>query len=236
LKSEEKMNDTDTTIAALKELLHYDAEDGVFTWKVRPWSKSKCRAGDVAGRVITNQSGQHWYISSGNRSYNASMLAWAFTHGTLPDRRLKFLDGNSLNFRMANLKLDPTYRRKRNGGALPKLNITPPDKMLKNRLRYLYGMTVETFEGMLAAQNGCCAICERPERAKINGKVKPLSVDHDHVTGAPRQLLCSHCNHTLGHMEDNPTLLEKAAAYLRKHQRISETPHEGNVIQLRKPA
>ena len=50
-----------------------------------------------------------------------------------------------------------------------------------------------------------CVIC---------GDGGKLVVDHDHVTGKIRGMLCNHCNRGLGHFRDDPTLLEFAAQYL----------------------
>ena len=50
-----------------------------------------------------------------------------------------------------------------------------------------------------------CVIC---------GDSGKLVVDHDHVTGEIRGVLCNHCNRGLGHFRDDPTLLEFAAQYL----------------------
>jgi hypothetical protein len=50
-----------------------------------------------------------------------------------------------------------------------------------------------------------CVIC---------GAAEQLVVDHDHVTGEVRGMLCNHCNRGLGHFRDDPVLLEFAAQYL----------------------
>ena len=60
---------------------------------------------------------------------------------------------------------------------------------------------------MLAAQGGLCAICVRPESAgHSRGKDARahLAIDHDHVTGVVRGLLCLRCNHALERLETVP--------------------------------
>ena len=52
------------------------------------------------------------------------------------------------------------------------------------------------------------------EECVICGDKTALVVDHDHVTGAVRGMLCNHCNRGLGHFRDDPLLLEFAAQYL----------------------
>ena len=80
-----------------------------------------------------------------------------------------------------------------------------------------FGITREQFESMLAAQNGVCAICGRPETVKRKGVVHALSVDHCHVTGKIRGLLCSRCNRLLGYVGQRcEGFLSKAQAYLDK--------------------
>ena len=49
-----------------------------------------------------------------------------------------------------------------------------------------YGITSEQYEALYEAQGGVCYICRR---AKGTGRRK-LAVDHDHVTGWVRGLLC----------------------------------------------
>lgn len=83
---------------------------------------------------------------------------------------------------------------------------------------WAYGIAREEYEEMDCAQSGVCAICEQPEtRLHRSGKVKALSVDHDHDTGAVRGLLCSACNTAIGLLGDDPDRLVAAAFYLASH-------------------
>jgi len=59
-----------------------------------------------------------------------------------------------------------------------------------------------------------CDICGRPETAQHAGKVRRLAVDHDHVTGALRGVLCGRCNTGLGMFRDDTALIEAAAEYI----------------------
>ena len=78
-----------------------------------------------------------------------------------------------------------------------------------------YGLTLNDYEQMFAQQNGRCALCGTDEPGGQWGR---LCVDHDHETGRIRALLCNCCNIAIGHLNDDPKLLEKAAAYLRAFQ------------------
>ncbi len=84
----------------------------------------------------------------------------------------------------------------------------------RHDLKRHFGITVEQYESILVRQNGVCAICRLPERRRLHGKIVRLSVDHDHLTGQVRGLLCSLCNTGLGNMFDDPMRLRAAAAYV----------------------
>lgn len=66
----------------------------------------------------------------------------------------------------------------------------------RKHLRVRYGLTIEQYENLLAQQDGVCAICNAPPP-----KDRRLHVDHDHVTGEVRGLLCLKCNTALERME-----------------------------------
>lgn len=84
-----------------------------------------------------------------------------------------------------------------------------------------YGLTVEQFDEMVAAQGGVCAICgQAPVAVKgIAPALRPardpvLHIDHDHETGRVRGLLCTRCNSGIGFFGDNAKLLRVAVKYL----------------------
>lgn len=87
----------------------------------------------------------------------------------------------------------------------------------KRRIKSLYlqrefGITIEEYEHMAQAQNGACLLCgDLP-----NVRDKSLAVDHCHKTKKIRGLLCRGCNVGIGNLKDDPILLDKAAAYIRK--------------------
>lgn len=95
-----------------------------------------------------------------------------------------------------------------------KMRAANPDYHKSLKLRRVYGLTLERYNEMLAAQGGCCAICAKPESNEIRGKVVSLAVDHCHKTGVIRALLCASCNTALGLFNDDPVLLAKAREYV----------------------
>lgn len=74
------------------------------------------------------------------------------------------------------------------------------------------GITLAQYQRALEDQMGLCKICHQPQRSGYHTR---LSIDHDHVTGKFRGLLCSSCNSGLGHFGDDLALLEEAIQYLR---------------------
>jgi hypothetical protein len=81
-----------------------------------------------------------------------------------------------------------------------------------------YGITLEQYNEMEAAQGGICAICGQPETSTDPRRgVRKLCVDHCHTTGEVRQLLCSLCNGGIGAFRENTEFMETAIEYLKRH-------------------
>lgn len=74
-----------------------------------------------------------------------------------------------------------------------------------------YNLTLQEYDNLLSRQDGKCAIC-----GSLPNK-KDLAVDHDHITGKVRGLLCTNCNLILGLANDNPEILENLINYLYKY-------------------
>ena len=86
-------------------------------------------------------------------------------------------------------------------------------KQLRQKVRKLYyGITEEDFQEMLKSQSYKCAICETDTPGGKGG----WHVDHCHITGKVRGLLCHCCNTGLGLFKDNENLLLKARDYLHE--------------------
>lgn len=81
-------------------------------------------------------------------------------------------------------------------------------------LRRKYNLTQEQYEVMLESQGGVCAICKA---CLPSSNATYFAVDHDHRTGKVRGLLCSNCNRGIGHLQDSPEILQRAANYIMEH-------------------
>lgn len=82
-----------------------------------------------------------------------------------------------------------------------------------SHLKLKYGLTLEDYQDLLDLQGGTCGICTKtPEQEGKN-----LAVDHDHVTGEVRGLLCSYHNHRVIGRHRDGDLLRKMADYVERH-------------------
>lgn len=72
-------------------------------------------------------------------------------------------------------------------------------------LRHRYGIGVKDVEAMRETQGDRCATC---------AAASPQHVDHDHLSGRVRALLCCSCNGMLGQARDEVDVLRRAADHL----------------------
>lgn len=82
---------------------------------------------------------------------------------------------------------------------------TPPSASTLRR----YGLTEEDWWALWSAQDGKCAICRRSFTAK-----RVPHIDHDHLTGEVRGLLCGPDNQELGRRHDDKDWFWGAWTYL----------------------
>jgi hypothetical protein len=87
-----------------------------------------------------------------------------------------------------------------------------PARQHATEIKRNYGLSIEQYNAMLAAQNCQCVICGKQHDPSV--KRGRLYVDHCHKTGKVRALLCGGCNSMLGHANDETTILLKAVDYL----------------------
>lgn len=80
-----------------------------------------------------------------------------------------------------------------------------------NVMKKNYGINKEEYDAMLTLQGFKCSICGTDKPSKRD---RSFYVDHNHVTGKVRGLLCHKCNTSLAGFRENPAILIEAAKYL----------------------
>ncbi len=74
-----------------------------------------------------------------------------------------------------------------------------------------YGISKTEYDQKFEDQGGRCAVCNETQSHKR------LAVDHCHVTGKVRSLLCDNCNKALGLLNDDPTRILSLHNYVQVH-------------------
>lgn len=113
-------------------------------------------------------------------------------------------------------KVDSEWRDKdiANSKAWREANKEKAAASIRNAtLKKKYGIDSNIYDQMSLEQNHCCAVCGKPSPLKSR-----LAVDHNHITGKVRKLLCQPCNTTLGLIKEDISVLESLILYLKAHE------------------
>jgi hypothetical protein len=93
----------------LKEILNYDENTGIFTWKV---SRGRiCKKGNIAG---TTDSWGHRQICIDGIKILAHRLAWIYVYGEKPKKQIDHIDGNKQNNSIKNLRDVDQFKNQQN--------------------------------------------------------------------------------------------------------------------------
>jgi endogenous inhibitor of DNA gyrase (YacG/DUF329 family) len=110
---------------------------------------------------------------------------------------------------------------KRCGEAFTYIRKSQPRRVCDDCQKYhslcrKYGLTGPQVRQLQT--DASCAICGSD--ANPGGRFNQWHIDHDHVTGHVRGVLCSACNTGIGLFKDSAPILEAAAAYVRQHHQL----------------
>lgn len=74
-----------------------------------------------------------------------------------------------------------------------------------------HNLSLDQYNKMLLEQDGKCAACKQESTENDSS----LAIDHDHMTGEIRGLLCRTCNLALGLLKDDPSRIAGLLEYIQ---------------------
>lgn len=84
----------------------------------------------------------------------------------------------------------------------------------KKLIERTYDLSYEDYKKMVHSHKGACGICGGEGFLMSPEHKAKLVIDHCHVTGTVRGLLCHNCNRALGLLKDSVSSLKNAIKYL----------------------
>ena len=109
------------------------------------------------------------------------------------------------SWRRLNKQKDRGYHKKYETSNKERLSLLARERKLKRE----FGLSELDYQTMLSNQSNGCFICKAIPTTK-----RRLSVDHDHITGKIRGLLCWPCNFSLGLLKEDKQRLNNMINYI----------------------
>jgi len=106
------MNQPDIALERLREVLNYNPDTGIFTWKVKLYSRTI--VGSVAG---TLHPFGYVYIKVEKKKYRAHRLAWFYMYGEMPPEQIDHINRVRNDNRIVNLRLASPHQNMQNAGS-----------------------------------------------------------------------------------------------------------------------
>jgi hypothetical protein len=119
-------------------------------------------------------------------------------------------------------QIDADYRARMQESTRKRRARMTPDERADEQYRHKFGITRVEALARLAAQGGCCAMCQQ----QLDGLGRGLgrgALDHCHKTGRIRGVLCLACNVGLGHYETVRAAAERYLEAARDRARPEST-------------
>ena len=109
--------------------------------------------------------------------------------------------------------LSEFHKCKKHKDGLKFLNEAPKIKLriYLNSLKHKYAITYDDLVSMLDNQRGCCDSCGHS--LIFPDSLQNYHVDHSHLTGEVRSLLCYKCNIAFGLLEEDSRRIEGLLKY-----------------------
>lgn len=150
---------------------------------------------------IENRSpGLTWYYANREKAKEKAKK-WNLEH---PERRSKV----HKEWLKKNFDYVAKYKKEYRVKNKEKIRIARRTRTIKE-----YGISVDDYNLLLASQNGMCAICCGSASEK-----RTFHIDHDHITGKVRGILCHSCNTTIGFVNEDIGRLNKIIDYIKKYK------------------
>ncbi len=182
----------------------------------------RCRAASPCGyEGCQNSRDSHGGLCGSHRYYLSKNRETGLTRKEIYEKKLSKLPAGILKIckRHGQLSSEDVYRQKNKEYSLGFLYVCKICSLEGRHFKAADSLDPDAYKMMREEQEDKCKICHKEETAKgRGGKLRPLSVDHDHSSKKIRGLLCHTCNVLLGNAKDSIRLLLSAVDYLKEYQ------------------